>query len=525
MAKDTSETTAAQEEETIRGTQSTARLSIWVAVAIIVIALIGYLTSHSSFTEQDVVAGIGEISQDMEGYMQANQYDGQFVYQSIQLEGGIFSRKAIIKHPSLVFNTARSGWMVSAPALIVKPSGAGMHAFDLMLEQEEPIMFEDGDRYYELTTQHPLSISVKRDTEAKKMTYAMDVDEESQYTLVDQSNKQQQQYYVMRLGAGSVANGTLDLAEKSYYEEATLVSPVVEFSSNIIKMDTLHSVYETAVNEGANLHHYTVETDSLTMAGALEALGKLSVAFELEDAISFQDDETFGNHTLEIADLTVGGEDFSLKGDGKLQMKNGEGLPFGVMNLTLASPDALLQRLGRAAVIPEVSIPVVKSALLKAATPVSEGDDTLALTLQRTPGGAFMIGNKTFEELTVSVIADILKGAKAAKAAEEAAPAVEEAPKEKETPAATTEEAPAVEESTPAADAVDVVPEAADAAEKAVEESAEAVRKAQETLDQLQKEVVPAEESAPAEEAAPAAEEAPAEAPAPEQEKTVPLAE
>lgn len=423
--------------ETVRGTRSTARLSVWIAVAIVAVSLIGYLTSRSSFTEKDVAAGMAAFSKDIAGYFETGGYEGEFGYTSLALKGSVFSRKALLQDPVFLLRRTDNGEevRVSTPSAILDPSDATLADFDLIAE--EPLIVGKGEKEYRIIPQLPARISVKRrkNEEEKKIEYTLRYPEDANYIVqVGAAGERPagDASYQLHLGAGSALKGVLDLAEKSYYEEATFNASSVEFARSILKADAVRTVYESAVSESSSLRHYTVESSGVSAAGAYEALGTLSVGFEVETEQPLA--SPVRDHMLEITRLTVKGEDFSVTGEGKLEIKESDLLPYGTLDTEITAVDALLARLAKAAVIPEVSVPVVKSALEKAATE-SEDTDTLALHLERMPGGAFMVGNSTFEELTLSVFQDFMKGGAAPVVPAPAAPAAE-APTEEAVPPA-----------------------------------------------------------------------------------------
>lgn len=534
-----SKATSAPEAETIHGTRSTARLTIWIAVAIICVGLIGYITSRNSFTEKDVEAGLTVLRQDVNEYFgETGDYefdlgigpDENNENPAISLEGNIFSRRVILRNVSLALlpkedkdrdpDEFRLGWSIDTKALSLTPSDASMGSFVLELEKPIDIGIQSSNSHlsnnysgrsvanYRVIPQLPMQVLVKRkdSAEKKSIEYLMQSPEDSNYILevdnflqeIDVSGSDMEKAsYQLRLGEGSVLKGVLDLTEKTYYAENDFKAMALEFGQSILKIDTLKTVYEVAGSDDSRFHHYNVDGSGISAIGQYQELGTLAAKFELEEEQPLA--TAAGEHLVEISNLLVTGEDFSLTGEGKLDMGEDDVLPYGTFSTEVKSVDALLTRLGKAALIPEASVPLVKAALEKAATPTEDGSG-LVLNFQRPRGGAFTIGNSTFEELTVSLLHDFLKGS--------AVPAVvPAAPTGEETPVP----APAADESG------EVAPVAIPEGE--VEQPTDALKEAEETLKELRENVVPesAPEVAPVTEA-PAVEEG-AVAPDPAEEK------
>lgn len=485
------------EEETIPGTQSTARLSIWVAVTIIAIALVGYLTSRSSFKAEDVAQGITTLSEDVAGYLASSGYEGEFSYASLALEGSFFDRKAVIEQPEFVLRRTGSGeeMHVSTERAVIQPENARMNSFNLILDK--PLVVSKGEAEYRFIQELPLTLSVHRvsDEDKKSLEYSSDYKEGMSFILqvADAAASMPDTSYQLRLGVGSAIHGVLDLKENSYYEESNLQDVSAEISQSIIKAETLKMVYEVAGHDNSHFRHYTVDGNGFTFVGSQQGLGKLDMAFEMEEETPLSPEAAERHVTLN--NLAIKGEDFSISGDGQLDVHDGEMLPYGSLGTEITSMQNLVSRLGKANIIPEASAPLIANILERAATPTDK-PETVKLQLQRSPGGAFTIGNSTFEELAVSLLGDMVRGQKPLPNAvpapsEEPAPA----PGEQAVPGEQEEDAAPVEQDEEPAPATETPeestsPDTSDAApvpeeKKKIRTPAEAMEKVQEMLEIL----------------------------------------
>ncbi len=522
-------------DEPIRGMQNTARLSVWIAVVIIVVALIGYLTSRSSFTEHDVAVGVKNLSKDISYYLEGRNYEGELSFSSITLKGSVFARVAVLNEPSFRLSNTATGeeMVVSTEYVVLSPSSAAMEGFRLLIDK--PLVIQKGDAEYRVIPQMPNEIQFKRENSKKEnsLRYASYYKEPMNFIVQTEGLPEAalDSSYLVHFGAESSIQGALDLAEKSYFEQANLVDASVEVAQTIIKAKEMKAVYEAAFSGESNLHHYDVKSEGVQVSGKHEALGVFSLALELEDEQSLS--TSADDHHIELNALNIKGEDFQISGKGQLDMVEGELLPYGALATEITSLDALLNRLANATVIPSNSVALLSAALERAATP-AQTEGALDLNFQRTPGGAFMIGNSTFEELTVSLLRDMVKGAAVPSPvpdadADAAKPdadtgASQDVPADEAKPDAATKEAvpqDSKETNAPAVDkepAVQIAPQ--ESMKETLEESGDAIREAKEALEKLRETVTPEEEvpsgAAPSEtapQAAPAATPEPAKIP------------
>ncbi len=402
----------AKEEETIRGTQSTARLSIWIAVVIIAIALIGYMTSRSSFKAEDVAAGISQISENMAGYLAANGYEGEFTYASLALEGNLFSRKAVVKQPEFVLRNSATGEEIhfSTEYMVIAPDNASLQNFNLIMEK--PLQVSYGDVSYRIIQELPVKMAISREetTEKKALTYTTAFGEGTSFIVQIEGIEGDvlDASYQFHIGVGSSVKGVLDMTKMSFFEEDQLKGFSLEFGQSIMKADSMKFVYEVAGHDDSKFRHYTASGDKITFVGPRQGLGELAVAFEMEEEVPLNSPRE--DREVSINSMNIKGEDFTVTGTGQLEFRDGEVLPYGSLGMQIASMDQLLSRLGSAQVIPTTSVPLVEGVLDRAATPTQD-PAVVELKLQRSPGGAFIIGNSTFEELAVSLLRDMAKGA------------------------------------------------------------------------------------------------------------------
>lgn len=496
-------------DEPIRGMQNTARLSVWIAVVIIVVALIGYLTSRSSFTEHDVAVGMKNLSKDISGYLEGRNYEGELSFASITLKGNVFARVAVLNEPSFALRNTATGeeMTVSTEYVVLSPSSAAMDGFRLVIDK--PLVIRKGDAEYRIIPQAANEIQFKRENSKKEnsLRYAAFYKEGMNFIVQTEGLPEAalDSSYLLHFGAESALQGALDLTEKSYFEQASLVDASVEIGQTIVKMKEMKAVYEVALSGESNLHHYDVKSEGVQVSGKHEALGVFSLALELED------EQPLGtsaeDHHIELNTLNIKGEDFQISGKGQLDMAEGELLPYGALTTEITALDAVLTRLANATVIPSNSVTLVSAALQSAATP-AQTEGALELNFQRTPGGAFMIGNSTFEELTVSLLRDMVKGAAVpapatdieakpdASVPESAdAPVAVETPEDAAKPDASVKEdapTPTEEKQAPAVDK-EVAPADApkESMKETLEESGDAIREAKEALEKLRETVTP----------------------------------
>lgn len=503
------------EEETIRGTQSTARLSIWIAVVIISIALIGYLTSRSSFKAEDVAAGISTATEDIAGYLEEGGFEGAFSYESLALQGSIFSRVAVVQHPEFVLRNAQTGeeMRITTEYVVIDPKSAAMGEFSLMLDK--PVTVSKGDAEYKIIQKLPVKIAIAREATAEdeSIKYAMNYPEGMGFIIQVSGvgGETEDSSYQLHVGGGSLVKGVLDLKERSYYEESDLKDVAAEFSQSIAKVQALKMVFEEAGHDGSRFRHYKMDGEALTFVGPYQGIGKLDAAMEVEEELP--QGEATESRNVSLTNLSIKGEDFSISGQGQMELRPAEILPYGTMETEVSSSGALLDRLGNVGVLPEGTESLVAGVLERAASPTQD-ENVMHLNFQRTPGGAFMIGNQTFEELAVSLLSDVMRGAKPQPVApapasdapkddvgqpmeeEEIAP-VEDMP-DSSVPE-TGEDAALPEEGEGQAE--DAPPVSGDTSDPMTDESEDALRKAREALEQLKQQVAPIQEEAPAAEA------------------------
>lgn len=484
------------EEETIPGTHSTARLSIWIAVVIIAIALIGYLTTRGSFRAEDVAAGISGVTEDIAGYLGGNGYEGEFSYASLALQGNIFSRVAVVQQPQFTLRNTTTGeeMRITTDYVTIDPTGAAMDSFALVMEK--PVTVERSDAEYRIVQKLPVTLVIRRGEgeEKKSLQYATEYPEGMSF-IVQVSGREEGREdasYQLHLGAGSTGKGVLDLTENSYYEESNLQDAALELSQSIVKAKSLQMVFEEAGHDDERFRHYKVNGAEMSFVGPHQALGSLETALEIEEKLPQHPGEQ--NREISLNELSVKGEDFTLTGTGEMELHPDEILPYGKLDAEIASLDALLARLGKADILPESSVPLIAGVLDRAATP-GEDPNVAQLHFKRTPGGAFLIGDQTFEELAISLLRDMVSGGASA-AAPQPAPSSDAQPGT----GATDEAAPEEEEIAPVKDMPDTSePEASAAPEEAPAADDDAVAKAREALEQLKREVMPQTGSMPVE--------------------------
>ncbi len=463
-----------KQNDTSESGNSSIKVPLLIVGIIVLIAAMGFLTSRTSFNEEDVARGLDATFNEIGEYLLASgSYNGEVQYESLTLEGSFLSRHAVIHNPQFtITDQAQGQYIVTTESVSVVPKDAGLTQFTLIAEK--PWVIRSGDVEFRIIPQSAVEMDVMREA-GKALNYNYEFPEDEHF-IIQHDNlfpEGKDSSYQVRIGAESSGLGVLDVAENSYYEEASLQNISVEYEQTVITAETLTALYEIAGHDNSRFHHYNIGSEGIEMSGPYKPLGKLKLALELEEEVP-QGMPT-QDRVMSLTNLNIEGEDFTLSGSGEVDLLEGEMLPFGSLDVQVTSVDALLQRLGKATIIPQPAIPVAQAVVEQAATPTGE-EGQLSLNLQRHPGGSFLIGNSTFEELTVSLLREFLRGGKVKPLPLDGQPAANDTGSIGEVVSEEVEEGSVTEE-TPAADAAAV--DNAEASETRTEEITDPLEEAE----------------------------------------------
>ncbi len=385
-----------------------------IGLVILAIAAIGFLTSRASYSVEEVSHSISRLGEAMDTYFSEQGYAASISYDSIAVEGSLFDKKVVLSQPKVTLTpTAEHSPLivteVSSESVTIVPSNGHFSSFDVQFT--EPVTVSHGESVTKIIPKDMVGFDAEwlLGEDSEEINYTMHYPENLNFIVefYPYQGAPDKTSYLMSAGAGSKASGVLDVYEQAYFEEVSFRDVVIESDDNhAVKMASLDGVFEVAADDENKYRHYRFDAKDASFTGSYATLGAIKhVVAEIEDGRPADGESGPRNRTLSISNLEIKGEDFSIGGQANIEMVEAESLPFGEAEITIKGKEYLALRIRNTGEVNPMMIPVVLSALTKANT--SEESDAVEVKMSREPGGSFLIGESTFEELAASMLKDI----------------------------------------------------------------------------------------------------------------------
>ena len=396
-------------------------LAPWIIAAVLIaIAVVGFLTSRTAVSIPQVKNGLQKMVSEVDDYLE--HYEISLEYKDITLSGGFFNRMVHLHEPVLTLSSAGSDgqqqhWVLSSDKLGLAPENSALTQF--VTHVEKPFTLKDAVGSYRVIPKDNIEISVAYVDNAKRreLIYSGEFDKDL-HMIVEAFDAEDKPAWSFsrKMGVGSSIHGVLDMMAGTFLRKEVNLNAVLEYEDIRLNVANAEAVYEQAVDEGNRLIHYVVTVKDAVMEGKYSALGAISGTVEIEQK-KVPDGAT---QYYTIPELMVEGDDFAIDATGDIEAPSGQSLPYGQASMVLSNAAGMLQRLQDAGVIDEQIRKILSYALNKTSSK-TEIADRVTLEIERKQGGAFLIGNTTFEELAIAVVGEMLGKTQPA-----AAPAVTE---------------------------------------------------------------------------------------------------
>ncbi len=380
--------------------------------AVVVIALLGYFTSRAALSV-DMVNTRLQIWGDMMKESAARKgYDANFTHGSISIEGGLFSKRAVIADPRITLSRHNKLARSFATSVVeIQPDTAEMEKLRLVFPAPLHIKGEDGEaRRFEMVT--PLEVEVIKTDNGQayegfiptQISIFKDKDEAGDAIP----------YMTFETKLGSKVKGFIGVDSEEYTQQISLAESVVKTADRTTKVASLELHAEAAKEDAARMTHYELKVARLDTTGFLSVIAPLDIEADVDretaSVLSEDNNENHKDYSYFFNALSVHSGSSVLKLMGKFDVIKDEILPMGSAEVSLSNVGVLMGRLQSAGVLDDRSTEVTRTILKRISSEWNTKTDTIHFSLDREYGGGFYVGDVTFEELLATALKQYLLG-------------------------------------------------------------------------------------------------------------------
>jgi hypothetical protein len=370
-------------------------------LCIITIALIGYFTSKAALSVQMVESRLSEWSEIVKESAARKGYDASFSYGAISIEGGLFSKRAVIATPKLELSSHGKILESFGTAKVeLMPENSAMAKMRVVLPAPVKVMQNAKTRRYESPVPLEMNVSVVGDGQGYDADFPMKLNVYEEGEAVGAEIP----YATLETAAGGKISGYIGAGAEEYSQRITLRKTSYKTADRTLRVENVDVQAEAAKEDAARLTHYDIKLGKLYTSGMFSMLSPMDVALDVDrETPSTLVAQSAGTHkevSYFVNSLSITSGSTVLNLTGKFDVMPEEILPLGSAEINVTSVGALLERMRAAGVLDARSLQITRDLLKKVATEWSHKDkDVLKLIVEREYGGGFFIGDTTFEEL------------------------------------------------------------------------------------------------------------------------------
>lgn len=380
---------------------------------VITIALIGYFTSKAALSVHMVETRLAEWSDIVKESAARKGYDASLTYGAVSIEGGLFSKRAVIATPKLSLSLkGKEIKYISTGKIELLPDSSAMSKIRLLMPA--PIRVFSGQEVYRYEASSPVEVRVTMEGEGQAYDAAFPA--KVQVFKEGSAGASDIPYATLETMQGGRVNGLVVAGAEEYSQHITLNKTSYKTADRTLTMDSFDLLAEAAKEDSAHLTNYNVQIGKLYTSGIFSVLSPLDVTIDF-DRISPSVLTTAANQASNVhkemsyyvQSLVVKSGEAVLNLSGKFDLIPDEILPLGSAEINITSANALLAQLHAKGVLDNRSEEITRSLLKKVATEWTQGEkDNLKLIVEREYGGGFFIGDTTFEELLALALKEYL---------------------------------------------------------------------------------------------------------------------
>lgn len=370
-------------------------------ICVVTIALIGYFTSKAALSVQMVETRLAQWADVVKESAARRGYDANLKYGAISIEGGLFSKRAVISSPSLVLES--NGKIIESFAtakIELTPDTSAMNKVTLSLPTPVKVMRGSETSRYEASA--PVSFVIEAQGEGQ--SYHAAFPEKIHVFHDEQTGANAIPYATLETQIGGKIAGFIGSGAEEYSQRIELKQTSYKTAERTLRADNVYVQAEAAKEDAAHLTHYDVKLNKVSTSGMFSVLSPMDVVMDVDRstpavvAAKSSTAQKEVSYYVNALSVTSGSSVFGLTG--KFDVMPNEILPLGSAELTISSVNGLLGRLRHANILDARSEDITRGLLQKVAAEWTQDEkDTLKLIVEREYGGGFFIGDVTFEEL------------------------------------------------------------------------------------------------------------------------------
>lgn len=415
-------------------TKKKRSLILPIAATIVAVAVAGFVASRAGLDKALVKQQVDDFIARMHEQGKAQGRDLSLTYADLEVTGGLINKHVVMKEPALIIRPlertpqAAAGrktvdsLRITTPAIQLYPSVGSM-----AIKAAEPIDFAGEDEpnksLLKVTSATPLEVKISSSKQGEvaysEIAFASPEKMEFVYLRETQAEGKEEatpslvpvyETMSMTVAAGSgfkssMAQDGSGLGAASINYRDLLIVPQKTPEANV-KFAEITGDWSNALNEKKlNVVHGAFKMGPITSDAAdmpyqpvmLEFDGSFEGAMPKspEAMASIQSPESV--MTLKAFALTT--KDASLKATANFTANASDMLPVGTANIALTNAPYVMGELRKFGLLNEGNEPLV-TALLERMTGTASADlKDVVIPIERARGGAFKIGNATFEDL------------------------------------------------------------------------------------------------------------------------------
>lgn len=379
--------------------------------AVVVIALLGYFTSRAALSVEMVNARLSAWGDVMKESAARKGYDASFTYGTVSIEGGLFSKRAVVADPKLTLS--RNNKLVrsfTTSVFEIQPDTGEMEKLRLVFAAPLTMKLEDeASQRFEAVS--PIEVEVTKVPNGQ----AYEAFVPTQVNIFkggDGADSIPSMTFETKLG--SKVTGFIGSDSEEYTQHITLLPSTLKMADRTMRVASLDVTAEAAKEDAARMTHYEAKIGKFETTGIFSVITPLDIVADVdrETASVLADDEQehHKDNTYFFNALSMYSGTSELKLTGKFDVAKGEILPMGSAEVSLSNVGTLIGRLKAAGTLDDRSVDVSRAILKRIASEWNTKTDTIQFSVEREYGGGFYLGDVTFEELLATALKQYLLG-------------------------------------------------------------------------------------------------------------------
>lgn len=418
-----------------------------IAAAVVTVALVGFLASRAGLDKALVKQQVDNFIVQMKERGKAQGRDLNLVYGELEVVGSFASKHVVIHEPVLTVKPLErqapsvgekkqvDALVITTPTIAIYPQSVDLSS--LRVEAAEPIDFaaeeEPTKSLLKVTSDVPLSVSVTQkkvgEVPYTDLSYASPTQMVFTYLREQQAAGAEEQtptvvpvYQTLQMDVakGSAISSSLAadgsglgeakinfkdvvLTPKEAPEGAVKLAEITGSWNNILnekKLNAVHALLKmgpvTSDNTAAPYLPVTVDVDA-TYEGMMGKTPESIAQVEGQES------------SMVLKSFAITTKDASLNATANFTASASDVLPVGTANIALSNAPFVLAELRKYGVLNPKNEPLVMAVLQRITGTAVDQLKDVAIPVERIRGGAFKIGNSTFEELFALVLSQAMQ--------------------------------------------------------------------------------------------------------------------